>query len=67
MRLKVIPNQYIIAGCNGDNCRLWNTMLIAFLLYRNNRNKKKANYLLQRQKEEMELQRTNIESGKFTL
>jgi two-component system, NtrC family, sensor kinase len=36
-------------------------MLIAFLLYRNNRNRKKANQLLQNQKEEIELQKKNVE------
>ncbi len=36
-------------------------MLIAFLLFRNNRNRKKANTLLQKQKEEIELQKKNVE------
>ena len=36
-------------------------MLIAFLLYRNNRNRKKANELLQKQKEEIEVQKKNVE------
>jgi two-component system, NtrC family, sensor kinase len=36
-------------------------MLIAFLLYRNNRNRKKANETLQKQKEEIELQKKNAE------
>jgi signal transduction histidine kinase len=37
-------------------------MLIAFLLYRNNRNRKKANDLLQKQKEEIEYQKQNVEN-----
>jgi signal transduction histidine kinase len=36
-------------------------MLIAFLLYRNNRNRKKANELLQSQKQEIEKQKSSIE------
>ncbi len=36
-------------------------MLIAFLLYRNNRNRKKANQLLQIQKEEIQSQKKNVE------
>ena len=36
-------------------------MLTAFLLYRNNRNRKKANKLLQKQKEEIEIQKRNVE------
>ncbi len=36
-------------------------ILIAFLLYRNNRNRKKANDLLQKQKEEIEIQKKNVE------
>ena len=36
-------------------------MVIAFLLYRNNRNRKRANDLLQKQKEEIELQKRNVE------
>jgi signal transduction histidine kinase len=36
-------------------------MLIAFLLYRNNRNRKKANELLQKQKEEIGEQKKNVE------
>ncbi|MEO5947431.1 MAG: ATP-binding protein [Chitinophagaceae bacterium] len=36
-------------------------MLIAFLLYRNNRNRRKANELLQKQKEEIEIQKRNVE------
>ena len=36
-------------------------MLIAFLLYRNNRNRKKANALLQKQKEEIEQQKKSVE------
>ncbi len=36
-------------------------ILIAFLLYRNNRNRKKANELLQKQKEEIEVQKKNVE------
>jgi len=36
-------------------------MLTAFLLYRNNRNRKKANQLLQKQKEEIEIQKRNVE------
>ncbi|MFZ1798543.1 MAG: hypothetical protein WAU24_01670, partial [Chitinophagaceae bacterium] len=36
-------------------------MLIAFLLYRNSRNRKKANELLQKQKTEIELQKKNVE------
>ncbi|MBL0183516.1 MAG: hypothetical protein IPP96_14975 [Chitinophagaceae bacterium] len=36
-------------------------MLIAFLLYKNNRNRKKANELLQKQKEEIEIQKRNAE------
>ena len=36
-------------------------MLIAFLLYRNNRNRKKANQLLLSQKEEIEKQKINLE------
>ncbi len=36
-------------------------MLIAFLLYRNNRNRRKANELLQQQKEEIEVQKKNVE------
>jgi signal transduction histidine kinase len=36
-------------------------MLIAFLLYINNRNRSKANDLLQKQKEEIEIQKRNVE------
>jgi signal transduction histidine kinase len=36
-------------------------MLIAFLLYRNNRNRQKANTQLQKQKEEIEQQKKNVE------
>ncbi|MEO7121427.1 MAG: ATP-binding protein [Ginsengibacter sp.] len=36
-------------------------MLIAFLLYRNNRNRKKANELLQKRKTEIEVQKKNVE------
>ncbi len=36
-------------------------MLIAFLLYRNNRNRRKANELLQKQKSEIEIQKKNVE------
>jgi len=36
-------------------------MLIAYLLYINNRNSKKANKLLQRQKDEIEIQKKNVE------
>jgi two-component system NtrC family sensor kinase len=36
-------------------------MLIAFLLYRNSRNRRKANELLQKQKEEIEFQKRNVE------
>ena len=36
-------------------------MLIAFILYRNNRNRKKAHELLQKQKEEIEVQKKNVE------
>ena len=36
-------------------------MLIAFLLYRNNRNRRKANILLQKQKEEIAVQKENVE------
>ena len=36
-------------------------MLIAFLLFRNNRIRKKANRLLQEQKEEIEIQKRNVE------
>ena len=36
-------------------------MLITFLLYRNNRNRRKANELLQQQKEEIEVQKKNVE------
>ena len=36
-------------------------MLIAFFLYRNNRNRRKANELLQQQKKEIEEQKKNIE------
>ena len=36
-------------------------MLITFLLFRNNRNKRKANELLQKQKEEIEIQKKNVE------
>ena len=36
-------------------------MLIAFMLYRNNRNRKKANELLQQQKEEIGEQKKNVE------
>jgi signal transduction histidine kinase len=36
-------------------------MFTAFLLYRNNRNRKKANQLLQKQKEEIEIQKRNVE------
>ena len=36
-------------------------MLIAFLLYRNNRNRKKANELLKQQKEEIGQQKKNVE------
>ncbi len=36
-------------------------MLIAFLLYRNNRNRKKANSLLQQQNEKIEAQKKNVE------
>ncbi|MBP9703678.1 MAG: tetratricopeptide repeat protein [Chitinophagales bacterium] len=36
-------------------------MLIAFLLYRNNRNRKKATELLQKQKTEIEVQKKNVE------
>ena len=36
-------------------------MMIAFLLYRNNRIRRKANELLQKQKEEIELQKRNAE------
>ncbi len=36
-------------------------MLIAFLLYKNNRNRKKANILLKTQKEQIEQQKRNIE------
>ncbi len=37
-------------------------MLIAFLLYRNNRHRKKANELLAKQKEEIEVQKKNVEA-----
>jgi two-component system NtrC family sensor kinase len=37
-------------------------MLIAVLLYRNNRYRKKANELLQQQKDEIELQKKNVEA-----
>ena len=37
-------------------------MLIAFLLYRNNRYRKKANELLQQQKDEIEVQKKNVEN-----
>jgi two-component system, NtrC family, sensor kinase len=36
-------------------------ILITFLLYRNNRNRQKANALLQQQNEEIELQKRNVE------
>ncbi len=36
-------------------------LLIAFLLFRNNRNRKKANKLLQKQKDEIEVQKKNVE------
>ena len=36
-------------------------MLVAFLLYRNNQNRKKANVLLQKQKEEIVIQKENVE------
>jgi signal transduction histidine kinase len=36
-------------------------MVIAFLLYINNRNRRKANDLLQKQKEEIEIQKGNVE------
>jgi two-component system, NtrC family, sensor kinase len=36
-------------------------MVIAFLLYRINRNRKKANQLLQKQKEEIQVQKKNVE------
>ena len=36
-------------------------IIIALLLYRNNRNKKKAHQLLQSQKEEIEMQKKNVE------
>jgi len=36
-------------------------MLIAFILYRNNRNRKKAHEQLQKQKEEIEVQKRNVE------
>ncbi len=36
-------------------------MLVAFLLYRNNRNRKKANELLIKQKDEIEVQKKNVE------
>jgi signal transduction histidine kinase len=36
-------------------------LIIAFLLYRNNRNRKKANEILQKQKEEIEVQKKNVE------
>jgi two-component system, NtrC family, sensor kinase len=36
-------------------------MLIAFLLYINNRNRRKSNDLLQKQKEEIEIQKWNVE------
>ena len=38
-------------------------MLIAFLLYRNNRNRKKANVFLQKQKEEIEQQKKSVEAA----
>ncbi|MEO7490004.1 MAG: ATP-binding protein, partial [Ferruginibacter sp.] len=38
-------------------------MAIAFLLYRNNRNRKKANELLQQQKEEIATQKENVEQS----
>ena len=38
-------------------------MLIAFLLYRNNQTRKKANVLLQKQKKEIELQKEKVESA----
>ncbi len=38
-------------------------MVIAFLLYRNNRNRKKANELLQKQKEEIAEQKENVEQA----
>ncbi len=38
-------------------------MLIAFLLYRNNRNRKKANELLQKQKEEIAEQKQHVEKS----
>ncbi|MEO7049058.1 MAG: ATP-binding protein [Ferruginibacter sp.] len=36
-------------------------MLIAFLLYRNSRNRRKANEILQKQKTEIEIQKKNVE------
>jgi two-component system, NtrC family, sensor kinase len=36
-------------------------MFIAFMFYRNNRSRKKANELLQKQKEEIEVQKMNVE------
>jgi two-component system, NtrC family, sensor kinase len=42
-------------------------MLIAFLLYRNNQNRKKANELLQSQKEEIAQQKTSLEQTLMNL
>ena len=42
-------------------------MLIAFLLYRNNRNRKKANAELVKQKEEIERQKKNVEKALIEL
>jgi two-component system, NtrC family, sensor kinase len=40
---------------------LFTVMVIAFLLLKNNRNRKKANEILQKQKAEIEKQKTNVE------
>jgi two-component system, NtrC family, sensor kinase len=42
-------------------------ILVAFLLYRNNRNRKRANELLNQQKEEIEAQKNNVERTLYEL
>ena len=42
-------------------------LLVSFLLYRNNRNRKKANELLQKQKTEIEVQKKSVEEALFDL
>ena len=40
---------------------LFSLFVVAFILYRNNRQKQKANFLLQKQKEEIDSKASNVE------